>query len=104
MVVVESIRRWEGCERNSQPTSKVFGRGLMGVMNEGTVGQTATSGCMVVPMLHDSSHCSDEVRVPLEKLSAYAFRMGGVRRRTGGAGCTQRVGWSHAPCPSSQTS
>jgi hypothetical protein len=56
MVVVESSRRWDGCERNSQPTSKVFGRALIGVMNEGAVGQTATSGCMVVPLLHDSSH------------------------------------------------
>ena len=35
MVVVESSRRWEGCEKKSQPTSKVFGRGLIGVMNEG---------------------------------------------------------------------
>jgi len=55
MVVVESIRRWQGCERNSQPTSKAFGRGLNGVMNEGAVGQTATGGCMVVPTLHDGS-------------------------------------------------
>jgi hypothetical protein len=48
MVVVESSRWWEGCERKSQQTSKVFGRGLIGVMNEG-VGQTVTGGCMVAP-------------------------------------------------------
>jgi hypothetical protein len=35
MVVVESSRRWEGCERKSRPTSEVFRRGLIGMMNEG---------------------------------------------------------------------
>jgi hypothetical protein len=107
-VVVESSRRWEGCERKSQPTSKVFGRALMGVMNEGAVGQTATGGCMVTPLLHDSSRTALFLRcmtVQLEKVTlGCAFRMCEARRRIGGAGCPQRVGWAHAPCPSSQTS
>jgi hypothetical protein len=31
----EGAMRCEGCKRKSQPTSQVFGRGLIGVMNEG---------------------------------------------------------------------
>jgi hypothetical protein len=96
LVVVESSRRWEGRERKSQPTSKVFGRALMGVMNEGAVGQTATDGCMVVPTLHDSSRTAllryMDMTVPLEKVNALS---GCVKR--GGApvalsGCVKRGG------------
>ena len=98
MVVVTRVRAVEGCEKKSQHTSKVFGRGLIGVMNEG-VGQTATgvAACMLATGLHDSSACCATAE------SACAFWMGETRRRIGVARCPQRVGWSDAPCPSSQT-
>jgi hypothetical protein len=57
MVVVTRVRAVEGCEKKSQHCPKVFGRGLIGVMNEG-VGQTATgvTACMVATGLHDISY------------------------------------------------
>jgi hypothetical protein len=92
MVMVARVRAVEGCERKSRHTSKVFGRGLIGVMNEG-VGQTAAgvAACMVATGLHDTAlqRCVCNWRK-----CTCAFRMGETRRRIGGVECPQRVEWS----------
>jgi hypothetical protein len=54
-------------------------------------------GCM-----HDTEVACATAENP-EKVHALSGCTGETRRRIGGVRCPQRVEWSNAPCPSSQT-
>jgi hypothetical protein len=80
----EGALRCEGCKRKSQPTSEVFRRGLIGVMNEGL--EWARLPRVAAWWLHGGHILNMHTAACAIGESGCAFRMGETRRRIGGAG------------------